>query len=338
MERSSATRTASSRLIDRGRALLPWATFAFAVASGAIMDRTPDRAPIVALSAGIGWFVVSGIMIVGRVIADRLEKRRALAEKVVELSHLAGMQSITQLSIFFAYPFYVYAASLRIDHALFLLLLAAAGFVSLWDPLYQWVLERPLARAPVQAFATFAGLNCVLPMMGMSNRASLYVAAIFTAIGSPLIASLGRRLREGATRASVLQLAAALVIPFLLLIGASSAIPPAPLGLSEAAIGTRIEDKTLLDPTEAFAVSPEQIACFTAVRAPRGLRDELFHVWRQNGVEVDRVPLEVVGGREAGYRTWSIKHNLGRDPKGRWTCTVETVTGQVLGGAKARIE
>jgi hypothetical protein len=340
MEPSSATPTATDRgrkLIERGRAVLPWASFAFGLATGVVMDRRPENATVVAISACAGWFVVSGVLVVGKLITDRLKKRRALAEKLVAFSHFSGMQSITQLCIFFAFPFYLHAASLRIDHALFLLLLAGAGFVSLWDPLYQAVLERPWARAPVQAFATFAGLNCVLPILGLSNRVSLYLAAFVTVIGSPVIASFGRRLREGASRALILQLSAALVIPSLILIGASSAVPPAPLGLSEAAIGTRIEEKTLVDPTQSFAEIPPQIACFTAIRAPRGLRDQLFHVWRQDGEEVDRVPLEVVGGREAGYRTWSIKKKLGKEPRGKWACVVETATGQVLGGARARV-
>jgi hypothetical protein len=324
--------------IARGRAAIPWVSFAIGLITGAVMDRRPERAPMVALAAGIGWFAVSAILVAGKLVVRRLEKRRALAEKLIELSHYTGMQSITQLCVFFSFPFYFQAASLRIDHTVFLALLVGVGFVSLWDPLYQAVLARPWARAPVQAFATFAGLNCALPIVGLSNRTSLYLAAFFTAAGSPLLASLGRRLKEGVSRALILQIAAASAIPFLLLIGASSAVPPAPLGLTESSIGTRIEDKQLVDPAQTFAHVPKQLACFTAVRAPRGLRDELLHVWRQNGAVRDRVPIEVVGGREAGYRTWSIKKKLGRDPQGKWSCTVETVTGQVLGRATVRID
>jgi hypothetical protein len=328
---NEANKARVAKWMARGRKALPWASFAVGLITGTIMDRRPERAPFVALAAGIGWFAVSAILIAGKVIVPRLDRRRALAEKLIEFSHYSGLQTITQLCVFFSFPFYLQAASLRVDHAIFLVLLAAVAFVSLWDPLYEAVLARTWARAPVQAFATFAGLNCALPILGLSNRVSLYASAFFTVAGSPLIAAWTKKRMK-------LQLAAGAVIPFLLLIGASSAVPPAPLGLTESKIGTRIEGKQLVDATETFAAPPAQLACFTAVRAPRGLRDKLLHVWRQNGIEVDRVPLEVVGGREGGYRTWSIKKKLGKDPHGRWTCTVETAIGQVLGRAAATID
>ncbi len=325
------------KLVERGRVFLPWISLATGIGTGVIMDRRPERAPLIAIAAGVGWFVLSGGLLAGKLITNRLEKRRELAERLVAFSHFAGMQSITQLCIFFSFPFYVRAASLRLDHAVFLGLVALAGAVSLWDPLYEWVLARPWARAFTQAFATFSGLNCVLPILGLSNRASLYVSAAATVVGSPLIASVGRRIKEGVSRPLLLQLAAASAIPFLLVAGAASAIPPAPLRLTESAIGTQIRDKSVLDPSTSFERVPAQLVCFTSIRAPRGLRDQLLHVWRHGRSVRDRVVLDVVGGREAGYRTWSIKQNLGAEPDGKWSCTVETASGQVLGRASVRI-
>lgn len=325
------------RRLERLRPLLPWGSLILGIVTGAIMDRSPERAPLVAIAAGAGWFAVSGVLIGGKLLAKRLERRRDLARKLTDFSHFVGMQSLTQLCVFFSLPFYARAASLTAGHAVFLFLLGAVGAVSLWDPLYDAVLKRPLTRAPVQAFATFAGLNCVLPVLGLSNRSSLYAAAAWTFLSSPLLAALGRRTDETKRRTRLLQAAAAALIPALLLIGASSAIPPAPLRLTSKGIGTRIEDKNLVDPTEVFEGAPEGLVCFTAVAAPRGLRDELLHVWRLNGSVRDRIRLEVVGGRDAGYRTWSKKENLGADPSGRWSCTVETVTGQVVGRARVRV-
>lgn len=323
--------------LERFRALLPWGSLILGIVTGVIMDRSPERAPLVAVAAGVGWFAISGILIGGKLVAERLERRRQLAHKLADFSHFVGMQSLTQLCVFFSLPFYARAASLTLGHAIFLVLLGAVGAVSLWDPLYEAVLKRPVTRAPVQAFATFAGLNCVLPVIGLSNRSSLYVAAAWTFLSSPLLAALGRRSQDAKGRTRLLQAGAAALIPGLLLIGASAAIPPAPLRLTEKGIGSTVTDRALVDPTETFEGAPEALVCFSAIAAPRGLRDELIHVWRQNGAVRDRIPLEVVGGRDAGYRTWSKKRNLGADPFGKWTCTVETTTGQVVGRARARI-
>ena len=46
---------------------------------------------------------------------------------------------------------------------------------------------------------------------------------------------------------------------------------------------------------------------------------------------VDRIELEIRGGREAGFRTYSVKQNFGPEPSGTWSCAVETASGQFLG-------
>ena len=52
----------------------------------------------------------------------------------------------------------------------------------------------------------------------------------------------------------------------------------------------------------------------------------------------DRIELSIEGGREQGFRTWSRKRNFGDDPRGRWTCAVETGLGQSLGEQAIVIE
>jgi hypothetical protein len=135
------------------------------------------------------------------------------------------------------------------------------------------------------------------------------------------------------------------VVPASLALGLASAlplarrvIPAAPLRLVQAAIGTEVRDWTLLDPTRRFIGVPAKLACLSLVWAPRGVRDALVHVWIKDGVEMDRIPLAIRGGGAWGFSTWSIKHNLGASPTGRWTCSVETTSGQVLGEETAVVE
>ncbi|HSG93463.1 MAG TPA: DUF2914 domain-containing protein, partial [Methylotenera sp.] len=70
---------------------------------------------------------------------------------------------------------------------------------------------------------------------------------------------------------------------------------------------------------------------WTAVSAPRGLQDNIHHVWLQNGEEIDRITLEIEGGREEGYRAFSYKNKFPEDPSGRWQIRVVTDSGQLIG-------
>jgi hypothetical protein len=89
-----------------------------------------------------------------------------------------------------------------------------------------------------------------------------------------------------------------------------------------------VVNRELVDPADAFEAPIERLVCLTAVTAPRGLRDRLRHVWSHDGVRRSQVALEVRGGRALGFRAWSWQRN---PAPGRWTCTVETETGQLLG-------
>ena len=77
---------------------------------------------------------------------------------------------------------------------------------------------------------------------------------------------------------------------------------------------------------------------FSAIKAPRGLHQQIFHVWSHDGEVVDRIPLEIVGGREAGYRAWSHKTVFGDDASGRWRVNVVTDDGQLIGARRFTVE
>jgi hypothetical protein len=105
-------------------------------------------------------------------------------------------------------------------------------------------------------------------------------------------------------------------------------IPPAPLALGAATLAEDVVQRAPVGAAHTFH-APDALWCHTAIRAPLGLRDRLFHVWLRDGAEVARIPLEVVGGvRADGFRTWS---RLRRPLEGTYRCRVETAVGQVVG-------
>lgn len=313
-----------SRLARFIRRVLPWLSLGISIASVILMDRRPERAWLIAAAAGGGWIVLSLFGLAQGIDPERLRGRAAWLGRAARFSTAAGAQSLIQMCLFFSAPFYV-RASVSPWHWGFVAVLVGASVLTSWDPWCQWVLRHRLWASLLQAFATFAALDCVLPLIGVSNRFALYVAAGAAVLGVPLAAG-GSVLR----RLLAMLLAAALA-GGALWAGGARAIPPAPLRFVSGAIGTRIVDRELVDPTAELPSPPEQLVCATAIAAPRGLRDKLHHVWRQDGVKRGKLTLDIRGGRDKGFRAWSYRRNPG---PGRWTCTVETESGQLLGGAQ----
>jgi hypothetical protein len=72
--------------------------------------------------------------------------------------------------------------------------------------------------------------------------------------------------------------------------------------------------------------------CYSAVFAPTRLQTDIQHVWQKkvDGAWVDRgtIPFSVTGGRDGGYRGYTINTNI---DAGVWRCSVETARGQEIG-------
>ena len=293
-----------------------------------MMDRSPRRAGLVAAASVGGWALLGLLSLLRQAPEATLAPRRAAALRFARFSSSAASAWALQLSLFFSLPFYLRASAWLFGHTAFVVLVAGAGALTLWDPILERVLARPWSARALQAIASFSGLGVVLPILGVSNRASMWAAAALTA-GALLVISafaLRERARE-LWRAGVV----ALGIPVALALGGARAIPAAPLRLVDAAIGKGLAERAAVGPLEEASERPAQLVCSSIIAAPRGLKDALFHVWSKDGHRLDRIALEVEGGRAVGFRTYSIKRNLGPSPEGRWTCAVETASGQLLG-------
>lgn len=74
--------------------------------------------------------------------------------------------------------------------------------------------------------------------------------------------------------------------------------------------------------------------CFSSVFAPTDLKTPIFHRWEKYNTEtkqwdsVSHVSFPINGGREEGYRGWSVKSKL---TPGDWRCNVETESGALIG-------
>jgi hypothetical protein len=118
-------------------------------------------------------------------------------------------------------------------------------------------------------------------------------------------------------------------------------VPPATLWLGEVAISQRIEERAPTERLRRLTVAQLQadgLYAYTAINAPRGLAERIQHVWRHDGQEVDRIALDIQGGREAGYRAWTHKRNFPAAPQGKWQVQVVTEAGQLIGMLRFEVE
>ncbi|HKN86172.1 MAG TPA: DUF2914 domain-containing protein, partial [Nitrospiraceae bacterium] len=89
------------------------------------------------------------------------------------------------------------------------------------------------------------------------------------------------------------------------------------------------------------------VYCFTAVFAPVDLKTTVYHRWQHrmgspgkpagkgDFSTTDRIPIRISGGREGGYRGYTIKQHV---QPGEWRVDVETDDGRVIGRVRFRVE
>jgi len=113
------------------------------------------------------------------------------------------------------------------------------------------------------------------------------------------------------------------------------AVPPAPMAMSHGGVGHGAPGRYECVPgplDEIRRDQLEELRCVSQISEPGGLRDEIVHVWRQGRREVARVSPEPMA--ECGGLV--LKSVLGQaripaEPNGKWSCTVETADGQLVG-------
>ena len=242
-------------------------------------------------------------------------------------------QMIHQESLFFVLPFFFVTTTWNSGQLIFTGLLGAAGLVSIIDPLYyKWVAPRRWLFLALHTLTLFAAMLTALPIIlhlttAESFKLALGVAMLlsFPSLASSFPINNARR-------------AVALVLVTLAIGGAGwwlrSWVPPATLWMTEVAISTEVQNRTpgeSLKQVSASQIRSAGLYAYTAIKAPRGLNERIYHVWQHNGKEVDRIALNINGGRKEGYRAWTHKQVFPANPVGRWQVRVLTEDGQVIG-------
>ncbi|MDX1588718.1 MAG: DUF5924 family protein [Oleiphilaceae bacterium] len=303
--------------------------FTSGIASFVLVERQEDMAGFIALFMLLSWLWL--------VLETPI--RRAL-------HHLFGLdlppslvrfttQLVHQESYFFVLPFFLVTTTWSSAQALFSGLLMIAALISITDPLYYgWLAKRRWLFLAYHALALFVLLLTALPIIFHLSTPQSYALATFLAMIFAL-PSLVQAMPMGGWRGALSLTGVVLALTAVTWFGRLG-VPPATLRLTEGVI-TQTVDASQRSAGKgrvrlsAEALDANGLFAYTAIRAPRGLNERIYHQWRHNGHERDRIALDIQGGREEGYRAWTHKLTFPPNPEGRWQVRVLTEGGQQIG-------
>jgi hypothetical protein len=201
-------------------------------------------------------------------------------------------------------------------------------------------------------FCMIAFLSFFLPVMLANVGTHVFLTAgVISVIAAFLVFSLGlSRAPGGALRrmkpvsVSILGTYAAVTLFYF-----ANLIPPVPIALKNAGIYHSVRRTAsgyevryvpsrhglfAKNSDDPFYLQPgDAVYCYTAIFAPRGIRVPVSHVWSmysqsEGWVQRARVAFEIHGGREGGYRGFSMKRAVA---PGFWRVEVETGEGRIIG-------
>ncbi|AZC21821.1 DUF5924 family protein [Pseudomonas sessilinigenes] len=322
------------QLIERYPGVIALGGFISGVCSFILVDRQQSLASWIAIIMLVSWVWLMLENSLTQLFAQVF--KREIPQPLLRYA----TQMIHQESLFFVLPFFFVTTSWTSGQLVFTGLLGAAALISITDPLYyKWLAPRRWLFLALHTLTLFAALLTALPLILHLTTAQSFKLALGTAmlLSFPSLASILpiRSARSGVA-----------VLCITLAIGGTgwlmrSWVPPATLWLTEQTISTQLQDRTpgaSLERLDTTQVRSNGLYAYTAINAPRGLDERIYHVWQFNGSEVDRIALDIHGGRKEGYRAWSHKQNFPANPTGDWQVRVVTEDDQVIGVLRFRID
>lgn len=322
-------------LIQRNPGAVAVFGFVSGVASFVLVERQAELARVLAMVMLVSWLW----LILENILRERIATWFGFELPPPLLRY--ATQMIHQESLFFVLPFFFITTTWNSGQALFSGLLALAALVSIIDPLYnKWLAPRRWIYLAYHTLALFAVLLTALPIILKLTTPQSYQLALAAAVVLSFPSLVGiitvRRWWRGL-----------LLIGMTLALGGTGWlarvwVPPATLWLTDVAVTTQFDDRNRSPGDSIKQLSLTELRskglfAYTAINAPRGLNERIYHVWSRDGGEVERIALDIHGGRKEGYRAWTHKQNFPVDAVGRWQVQVRTEAGQMIGVLRFRV-
>ncbi|HUO85449.1 MAG TPA: DUF2914 domain-containing protein [Thermoanaerobaculia bacterium] len=327
----------AQRLAERTflRRLLPASAFFGGFLWDAVtLGRVITRFDLILL---LGYYLAAGVILVliGREVRFRFSDWLNVA-----LQFFFG-------GIFSALVIFYFLSSGELGSFLLVLLLAA---LLVGNELLESHYSRLTLSWTFFAFCGIMVLNFALPHLFRTISTFWFYASTLVAL---LMMLAARRL--SGSRGSVGP--AIGVAAVLVLLHAVNVIPPVPLVKKEMLIAHEV---TRREGVYVMSVEPPPswkfwrrsadvyhrpqgapVYCFTSVFVPKGIETTLVHVWERwnqstrSWAPTDRLRFRIAGGRQEGYRGYTVKQNM---IAGDWRVRAEAESGATVGLLEFRIE
>lgn len=321
--------------IQRHPRLLALVSFGSGMASFFLVNRQHHSAGIIAIVLLVSWLWLMLENLITQNLARRFRPDSPVAGYAPRLLRY-GTQMIHQESLFFVLPFFFVTTTWNSGQAIFTGALVLAALTSILDPVYyNWLALRRLLYMAFHTLALFAVMLTALPVILHLTTDQTYRYAVGATVVLA-IPTLFRMTVEGGRWRGLLRLVIMLGLLATTLWFARYWVPPATLWLTDVHVAQQIDSTSRTPGAGIHRISEQQLRAqglyaYTAIRAPRGLGEQVFHVWVHEGREVERIPLKIKGGREKGYRTWTHKTRFPEQVAGDWQVQVVTEAGQLIG-------
>lgn len=315
--------------IKRHPRVLALGGFVSGLGSFFLVERTPALAQVIALLMLATW--------VWLMLENTLRRNalRLLNLKVPRPALQFVTQMVHQESLFFVLPFFFFTVTWNSGQLVFMALLSSAAIVSIVDPIYyNYLARRRWVYLGFHSLALFAVLLTALPIIMHLTTAQSYPLAL----GSALVLAIPSIIKALPRRRWWRGLA---LFGVLLVLGVCGWfgrlwVPPATLWLTDVSISYEVDALEKTPGRTIRELSSEQLHrnglyAYTAIRAPRGLNERIYHVWIKDGQLVDKIALDIQGGRSEGYRAWTHKENFPERAPGHWQVQVVTEANQMIG-------
>jgi hypothetical protein len=253
-----------------------------------------------------------------------------------------------------SFIFYWFSGSFSVSWPLLILI----AFLMLSNEVFRTAYVRPLIHMSVYYFVLFSVFSVIFSYLFNSIDPLFFVASGVLSLGFFLLylsvlAKFFEKIRLTGKRVIVCTLSIFVIMNALYFL---NLIPPIPLSLREAGVYHSVmrsdgqyqildENRSLIErilPVQTIHIQKsDRVFVFSSIFAPTELNTIVVHNWqiydeeKHAWIQKDRLSFSITGGREEGYRGYSMKTAI---TPGLWRVDVETKRGQVLGRVRFRVE
>ena len=253
-----------------------------------------------------------------------------------------------------SFVFYWFSAAFSVSWPFF----AIVVLLTVSNDVFRHLFVKPVVQIGVYYFACFSILALIIPFLVNSIDPQWFVlaGAIALVIVAMYTFALSRSLLIVKQSRSKILLTALGIFAVMNGLYFFNLIPPIPLSLREADVYHSIirksdgyhvldEDRSIFsqfDPQEVIHIQKgDPVYIYSSIFAPTELNTQIIHRWqyfdpaKKDWIDESKYGFAIVGGRQAGYRGYSLKGNL---QEGSWRVQVETVRGQVLARVNFKVQ